>query len=128
MTWVILNGLFYFIFYMLPMTIAPWFLSDGTPFDYVIYSNIGVTPTRPNIKMYAPEIPGSDNPHVLSFGPMNYLWDTMRSWAFVTYSPNENGGLLMTSHAFIKVRFALICCYTMSNRVSQLISTRRKFV
>ena len=74
---------------------------------------------------YACELPQSGNQHFLTVWPMNFMYDLMVKWGFNQVSHEV---LLQTSHTFIKVRFALIVCYAVANRVHQIINARNKFM
>lgn len=53
---MLLTGIFYTFFYVLPLILIPTFLVDSNK-DFLIYSSMFVVPDNHEIKRYQPQIP-----------------------------------------------------------------------
>jgi hypothetical protein len=100
------------------MVVMPRIAGD---FDYVVHSGLNVQQTKPNFPKYFAELPTSFNRHpYLNLWGMDYLYDWLHSAAFRSLESE----LLSQTHTFIKIRFALVVCFAMANRLSDLVKIR----
>lgn len=53
---MLLTGVFYTFFYVLPIILIPSFMIDSSK-DFLIYSSLFVAPDNHDIKMYQPQLP-----------------------------------------------------------------------
>jgi hypothetical protein len=117
--WLILNGVFFTVFYIIPLVILPWCTSE---YDYVSYSNVHVDRTQAleDDHTFKLQIPDYTSTHLLDVWPVGWIFYRLKSFLFVTSTTEVKE----RSHNFIKIRSALMVSYAVSNRLQTFLTLR----
>lgn len=80
--WVVLNGIFFMVFYIIPLVILPWFTDE---YDYMSYSNVQVDKSQSVEGDYTfkYQIPERTSTHFLDVWPIGWLFEKLKNFLFV---------------------------------------------
>jgi len=124
--WLILNLLFYLIFYALPLVILPSFVLN-TKYDFFLYSQVQVQDANPALRSYKPELPTETSiKQSLEFAlgpPLGGFLTTPASWAYKRVVGNmfETVSLTNSTHTFIGIRAGYMVALACVNRISSIL-------
>lgn len=130
--WLILNLLFYLIFYAFPLVILPTFVLN-TKYDFFLYSQLQVRETNEIIPKYRAELPTDTSiKQSLTFAlgpPIGGFLTPYFSWAYKRVVGNmfETVSLSNSSHTFIGLRAGYMVALACINRVSSIYRLSRKY-
>ena len=118
---MVLTGLFFTIFYIIPLVIMPWFAEE---FSYISYSNLQIDWRQQGEGdvAFALQIPDRTSDHFFNIWPVGWLFERLKNFLFVV-TPEETHG---RAHAFLKIRPALMVSYAVFNRITSFFTLRKQ--
>tara|TARA_B110000285_G_scaffold232169_1_gene302607 strand:- start:55 stop:426 length:372 start_codon:yes stop_codon:yes gene_type:complete len=122
---MMMTGVFYTFFYVLPLIVIPTFMVDSQK-DFLIYSSLFVEPDNHDIQMYTPQLPSSlgvvDENSGVGKRIVGWLYNKSIHNMFVT------ADLHGVVHTFIKIRPAYILSIGVASRVFTIVDMRKKIL